>query len=684
MDQVISSLLPTIEPFKAIVKPKNYSRYDSGLTCPPGTIRTTIAKPSGNEYLQPNDFAGESGSSCPKVYPSDKLGPIIVTSNIRSRGRWTRCACETDSIPGRRALDDLQAKEDARIQAEKDAAIEAAKEKVKEAEAKAKAASILSGEKKKAHDTAIDKVNAQQQVYDGVQRALNNENAIKAAYADALLQQKTANTLLTTATSGFDATKTKVTTAFEQAKAASDAALATFTLKDAQYAKARNTVLSLKTVYDNAQMVLDNAKAKKAAYDDALAQQKTANELLTNAATTLSRSNVKIQGDLNKPYAEQAELIKNATVFPNTTFGIHKQYNTMSINWTAYNAAKEELSKIDANNVVDSTTATNKLVETYNKFIASKEAYTSAVIPALQSSTTDIDYIRNNNAIVDTYNLRDKQYSTMIDAWAKVTKSISVSDIAGTLANYNAYLVAKTAYSTALLVAEGKRAEAEFQMKLAAGKEAAERWAKSGTNGCRRIQTVATTDENMLDQNIVCSDTEYISGYSKVSGYNAAPVDPNVSRDNIGQYLAVKYACCTAPTPPKGEQGKKGLPGLDGATGQMGQAGVDGIVGPVGAKGESGETGEEGGKGPRGDAGDDGINGEAGPPGKAGTSVKVPYIRQVPGPTGRTGQQGRQGPKGPKGPDGVIKPAPVQPFSELDRTIALLDIEDKINKYMNN
>ena len=71
----------------------------------------------------------------------------------------------------------------------------------------------------------------------------------------------------------------------------------------------------------------------------------------------------------------------------------------------------------------------------------------------------------------------------------------------------------------------------------------------------------------MINQNIICSDTEYISGYSKVSGFDAAPVDPDVSMDNIAQYLAVKYSCCTAPTPPKGSKGKKGLPGLDGVHG---------------------------------------------------------------------------------------------------------------------
>jgi hypothetical protein len=540
--------------------------------------------------------------------------------------------------------------------------------------------------KKGEYETAKKNVTSAQQVYTNAQNVANGAKGNKAAYDDALAQQTAANALLTAATSGLAATTAKVNAALEAAKAASAAALTALTTQKATYATATTTVLSSKTAYENAQGVLDTAKTKKAAYEDALAQQTAANALLTAAANALSSSNLKEQGNLDKLYAEQADFIKNATVFPNTTFEIDKQYNTMSIDWTAYNAAKVELSKINPTNIVDSTAATNKLVETYNIFAASKGVYSNAVIPALQSSKTDIDYIKNNDSIADAYEgvygLRSKQYSPMVDAWTKTTKSMGESNVSSTIANYNAYLVAKTSYATALLVAQNKQAEAEFQTKLAAGKDAVAQWTKSGTNGCRRLQTVATTDPNMLDQNITCSDTEYISGYSKVSGYNAAPVDPNVSRDNISQYLAVKYSCCTAPTSAKGERGKKGLPGLDGDPGLMGPAGIDGIDGPVGKKGEPGDSGEEGGKGPRGDAGEDGISGEVGPPGKAGTSVKVPYIKQVPGPTGQTGQQGQMGIQGPKGPDGVVKPAPVQPFSELDRTIALLNIQEKINNYV--
>ena len=697
----------------AISNSENTYTYNGTITCPRGFVR---AFPADKNDLQPFWGCGANCGDHKKEHDSSGCGSWGVTDS------QCNCACITVAEANRRkaaadaeaaakaaaakAAADAAAAERERqrlaaIAAEAAAAAErerqrlaaiaraaakaAAKKKWEDAEADAAAKLKAIDDRKKEYNPAAKTVLDLKLVYDNAQGVANDAKTKKAAYDDAIAQQTAANTLLITATNGLNAAKAKVKAAWETAQAAADAALTALNAKKAESATAANTVLSLKTVYENAQMAADNAKATKATMEDALAQQTAANALLTAATNALSGSNVKIQGNLDKLYGEQADFIKNATVFPNTTFGIDKQYNVMSIDWTAYNAAKADLAKTDAKNVLDSTAATNTLLETYNKFVASKDTYNSAVIPAIQSSKTDIDYLKTNDSIADTYEavygLRSKQYSPMADAWAAVTKSMDASDTTGTLVNYSTYLVAKTNYATALLVAEGKRAEAEFQTKLAAGREAAAQWAKSGTNGCRRIQTVATTDANMLDQNIACSDTEYISGYVKVAGYNAAPVDPNVSRDNIGQYLAVKYSCCTAPTAPKGERGKKGLPGLDGAPGLMGPEGPVGIDGPVGKKGESGDSGEEGEKGPRGDAGDNGINGEAGPPGKAGESVKVPYIRQVPGPQGQPGQRGPMGPMGPKGPDGVIKPAPPQPFSEVDRTLALFNIQEKINKY---
>ena len=40
----------------------------------------------------------------------------------------------------------------------------------------------------------------------------------------------------------------------------------------------------------------------------------------------------------------------------------------------------------------------------YNKFVASKDTYSGAVIPALQSSKTDIDYILDLFAFLDPTN----------------------------------------------------------------------------------------------------------------------------------------------------------------------------------------------------------------------------------------------------------------------------------------
>ena len=62
--------------------------------------------------------------------------------------------------------------------------------------------------------------------------------------------------------------------------------------------------------------------------------------------------------------------------------------------------------------------------------------------------------------------------------------------------------------------------------------------------------------------------------------------------------------------------------------------------------------------------------------------MKVPITKQVPGPIGQTGERGSQGKQGAKGANGMTIDAPVQPFSELDRTIALFDIGEKINRYL--
>jgi hypothetical protein len=269
----------------------------------------------------------------------------------------------------------------------------------------------------------------------------------------------------------------------------------------------------------------------------------------------------------------------------------------------------------------------------------------------------------------------------MLAAWTSFTTSLNASpiNVSDVITKYKAFVPTKTEYTTVLLIAQDKKAEADFQTNLAAGKDAAARWLTSGTSGCRNVQTIASTNPNMLDQNISCNDTEYISGYNKVSGYAAAPIDPTVSRDNISQYLAVKYSCCVAPEGDKGARGKRGLPGLDGADGAIGPKGPEGIEGPSGVKGRIGDLGEEGGKGPVGDNGDNGDVGEKGPSGRPGTSVLAPFIRQVMGPVGKTGKRGPTGLQGPKGKDGIVIPAPKQPPSALDKTIGLFNLQKEIN-----
>ena len=440
----------------------------------------------------------------------------------------------------------------------------------------------------------------------------------------------------------------------------------------------------LKTVYDNAKRIVDDAKSKKEFYDNAINEKNAANTLLTNAATAVSSTNTKIQEAINRTYNEDSAFIANAGSFPNATFGTDTKYSTMSADWTAYTAAKTELAAIDSKKIVDSTAATDKLVEKYNKFNTSRSAYHTSVINALKSNTADRTYIENSKNQMEVYKIIydiTKEYNAMIAAWTSFTTSLNASpiNVSDVITKYRAFIPTKTEYTTVLLIAQDKKAEADFQTNLAAGKDAAARWVTSGKNGCRNVQTIASTNPNMLDQNIACKDTEYISGYNKVSGYAAAPIDPAVSRDNISQYLAVKYSCCVAPEGNKGPRGKRGLPGLDGADGAIGPKGPNGIEGPSGVKGRIGDLGEEGGKGPVGDNGDNGNIGEKGPPGRPGTSMQAPVIRQVPGPIGKTGKRGPAGLQGPKGKDGVVIPAPKQPPSALDKTIGLFNLQKKIN-----
>jgi hypothetical protein len=474
--------------------------------------------------------------------------------------------------------------------------------------------------------------------------------------------------------------------AWDAAQAAANNAQAVWAKQKEEYDTLTRTLPFLKTVYDNAQMVVDDINARKASYQDALAQQTSANALLKSATEILIKGTTSTKERIEKTNAENTTFIRSGAIFPNTLFNTEKEYTAMSSNWIVHEAAKKELFVIEASSKLnDIATATEKLIETYNTFMRSRKAYADAVISALKSNNTDSNYVKNGSSDAELYGPvygLTNEYTAMVNAWVKVTKSIEASDASGAIINYNIYLPTKTAFGNALLVAQNKRAEAIFQANLAAGRDAAAKWTRRGTNGCRNIQTPASTDPNMLDQDITCYDTEYISGYTKVSGFDAAPIDPNVSRDNIAQYLAVKYSCCVAPVGAKGPQGKKGPPGKEGLPGLVGPVGLRGMVGPVGKQGPEGNVGEDGSIGPIGEIGEDGEIGEIGESGKPGTSIKLPMIRHVPGPVGHDGEMGPRGIQGPKGPAGSIIPAPTTGFSELDRTIALFNVQDKINKYI--
>ena len=478
-------------------------------------------------------------------------------------------------------------------------------------------------------------------------------------------------------------------TAYDNAVTAAANAFSAYTAQQSQYDAAVNAAVPLKIAYDNAQGSLNNTRAKKATYDAAMEQKNAANRILTTAATSLSSTNTNIQEAINRTYAEDSAFIINAGLFPNTTFGTNTKYNAMSVDWTAYTVARTDLTAIDSKKIVERTAATDNLVEKYNKFNTSKGTYHTSLISALKSNTADRTYVENSKNQMELYRIIydiTKEYNAMLAAWTSFTTSLNASpvNVSEVITKYRAFIPTQTEYKTVLLIAQDKKAEADFQTNLAAGRAAAAQWLTSGTNGCRNMQTIASTNKNMLDQNIACNNTEYLSGYNPVYGYDAAPINPTVSRDNISQYLAVKYSCCVAPEGDKGARGKRGLPGLQGSVGAIGPKGPEGIEGPSGLKGRIGDLGEEGGKGPVGDKGEDGTMGAKGPSGTPGTSMMAPFIRQVQGLMGKTGKRGPAGLQGPKGKDGIVIPAPKQPPSALDKTIGLFNLQKKMNAIQND
>ena len=467
-------------------------------------------------------------------------------------------------------------------------------------------------------------------------------------------------------------------------------AIATLDQRQKEYDGAKEALKSITVVYNNAM----DAAAKRTDYNNALNQQTKANELLTKTKNALINATTTVRNNIDKTFTEDSAFIGNAAEFPNEKFGLLTKtgspplvsnkgsYNALTENWVAFTAAKTGLNGINASEVVVISTSTKQLIDDYNKFIGSKDIYGKAIIAALKSNNTESEYVTKSKNDIATYTLLydiTTQQREMENAWTQVTNALTKLNAAEVIPNYNKYVKAKAAYTNALLIAQNKKSEADFKTSLETGKANAANWLKSGAKGCRNLQTVASTNPNMLDQNITCGENEYIAGYSKVTGFDATPMDSKVSQDNITQYLAVKYSCCVAPTGAKGPKGKTGLPGLEGRPGVDGAKGADGPQGPKGPTGLTGDKGPDGKKGPAGEIGDKGDKGEIGSVGQKGISITMPTIKQVEGPIGPQGPQGPRGIQGPKGANGVIKQAPVRPSTELDKTVALMNIQDKIN-----
>ena len=225
-------------------------------------------------------------------------------------------------------------------------------------------------------------------------------------------------------------------------------------------------------------------------------------------------------------------------------------------------------------------------------------------------------------------------------------------------------------------------AQANFTNQLAASKLAVDTWKSKPAIGCRNIITNATTDINVLNQSIQCNDTEFLSGYSKVTGYDAAPTDNNVTKDNIAQYLAYKYSCCTAPMGSVGNKGTSGLPGTDGINGTIGDKGATGQPGSIGAPGPKGSTGKTGEQGKQGQQGADGARGPPGPKGDNGKNIKSKEVKQVAGPAGPKGPDGPMGPMGPMGNNGIAQINPSEETPQENSILGLLALKNKITRFL--
>ena len=473
------------------------------------------------------------------------------------------------------------------------------------------------------------------------------------AYADNNAGAKNdAENAVTTTKSTLD----KATTAKNNASNALASAYTTLTTADTTKANALTTK-------NNAASVLSTAQANETAYTDATgvktsadAVSSTASQLKTNAATALSNANTMLTDADTRAInaittvrtAENA-FMAAANAFPNSAFTINT--TDMTSAWSTFTGTP------DPTKATDRVSATDTLIANHNAFIGKMNTYVTAVLQAMTNDKPNeaafIATSTQNEEIVKNY-IDASIYNNMITAWNTYTTSLTNNNgITTILQNYNDYLGKRGKFKEALLIAQGLKGDADFTRDFAASKQTISTWKSNATNGCRNLTTVGSTDANMLNQPISCNNNEYISGYTKITGYDAATSAPNnaadVNKNNVAQYLAYKYSCCTIPTPSTGYVGSTGLPGANGASGADGAPGARGPIGDQGLKGLVGPVGDKGAPGAKGDQGSQGNQGSKGVVGINGKDVMAPIIRQVEGPEGAAGPDGEAGPAGPKG-----------------------------------
>jgi hypothetical protein len=149
-------------------------------------------------------------------------------------------------------------------------------------------------------------------------------------------------------------------------------------------------------------------------------------------------------------------------------------------------------------------------------------------------------------------------------------------------------------------------------------------WMASSPPGCRNLVTRYSMMNNFINQNIKCNHNEYLYGFQSVND-------------------VYQYTCCTVPI---GQKGARGLPGFPGDRGDIGDKGPRGNPGRKGPQGEKGPDGPQGEKGLQGDT--------------------------------RLGQMGQMGQMNP------LRPMSLHGTNDIDQTMSLLEIQDRIRKIISS